>query len=406
VFCEPVGIGYYDPAVKENWVYEDYEHSQNKWQGGKEPGYEYPIVEKNPEFRQAVRHIFEGINESQRAQSLSFYKPAAKDIAVLQKVTGADTIILERVHGQQFTAERHLGALAQDVGLGIAGVAVGRYYVGNSQPQETLESFLVCVEASTGGVLWQHGLFGLQQPSKPAPSFMKQVLESFPNVGEPMNPKYATATPPGAGASPKQETTAGSSTGQSLPTGSLYGRFNLHYHALEQFMGGPYGSAAWGRPQSSSSFLNSYRDKSVKVAGCVSLLDCPRHAVLPYNTEFRVTGLWRGGFMLQAVDSGVEIRFEYRSAYMRGMSIPDYLNLIMSPTAVSYEDLSEVDRQGIEAGEARVGMSKLGVEIALGHPPMHRTPSLEDNRWTYWKDRRRLCVVEFDDSGKVARITG
>ncbi len=215
-----------------------------------------------------------------------------------------------------------------------------------------------------------------------------------------------TASAPGAAASSQGETAPGDSTGSSLPTGSLYSRFNVHYHALERFMGSPYGSSPWGHSTSSSSFLNNYGDKGVKVAGCVSLIDCPRHAVLPYNTEFRVTGPWRGGFMLQAVDSGMEIRFEYRSAYMRGMSIPDYLNLIMSPTAVSYEDLSEVDRQGIEAGEARVGMSKLGVKIALGHPPMHRTPSLEDNRWTYWKDRRRLCIVEFDDSGKVARITG
>jgi len=163
----------------------------------------------------------------------------------------------------------------------------------------------------------------------------------------------------------------------ALPAGSFYSRFNLHYHA----------------------------ERGVKVAGCVNWIDYPGHAFLPYNTEFRV-GPGRSGFTLTTVDSGMQIRFDYASRQMGGMSIPDYLNLIMSPTPVSYDGLSEVDRRGIEAGEARVGMSKEGVKIALGYPPAFRTPSLENNRWTYQRDRRRSRIVEFDDSGKVLRIRG
>jgi hypothetical protein len=78
-----------------------------------------------------------------------------------------------------------------------------------------------------------------------------------------------------------------------------------------------------------------------------------------------------------------------------------YIDLITSPTPVAYDDLSDVDRQGIEAGKALVGMSKEGVKIALGYPARHRTPSLEDNRWTYWRGRHDTYVVEFDADGKV-----
>ncbi len=182
VSCEPVGIGYYDPALRDNWVYEDYEHSEKRWQAGKEPGYEYPIVEKDPALRQAARRIFEGINKSLRAQSLSSYKPAPSDIAVLQKVTGADAIILERVHGQEFTPGRHVGAVMLELFVLNPGT--------HAEPHESVESFLICVEAGTGEVLWQHGLLGFQQPCQPAPSFMRQVLTPFPNIHEPVDPKY------------------------------------------------------------------------------------------------------------------------------------------------------------------------------------------------------------------------
>lgn len=186
VFCEPTGIGYYNPALSENWVYEDYEHSKKRWQSKvRQPGYEYPIVEKDPAFRQALRNIFEGINAAVHAQTLSSYKPSPSDIAVLHKITGADTIMLERVYGEAFTAGRQLGGFMLDIAAGAVGV-----YGSNFQPRELVESFLVCVEATTGDVLWQHGRFVNGTPSQPGGTFMKQVLEPFPKINEPVNPKY------------------------------------------------------------------------------------------------------------------------------------------------------------------------------------------------------------------------
>lgn len=66
-------------------------------------------------------------------------------------------------------------------------------------------------------------------------------------------------------------------------------------------------------------------------------------------------------------------------------------------------NLSAVDQAGIRAAKADVGMSKAAVLLAIGYPPQHRTPSLEDNLWTYWKNRFDRFVLEFQN-GRVTRV--
>ncbi len=65
--------------------------------------------------------------------------------------------------------------------------------------------------------------------------------------------------------------------------------------------------------------------------------------------------------------------------------------------------LSKTDQEGIKTGEAKAGMSKEGVVLAIGYPPMHRTPSLQSDQWTYWRNRWITMQVVFVD-GKVSRV--
>lgn len=123
---------------------------------------------------------------------------------------------------------------------------------------------------------------------------------------------------------------------------------------------------------------------------------------LPYNSQVRV-GSWRNGFILTDIGSGMRILFEYHEGRMR-MSLKDYKALIMSPTPVSYDDLNDIDREGIKVGQAMVGMTKQGVMVALGYPARNETPSIDMNTWTYWKTRFSKLRVEFDDNGKVVSI--
>lgn len=69
-------------------------------------------------------------------------------------------------------------------------------------------------------------------------------------------------------------------------------------------------------------------------------------------------------------------------------------------------DLSRFDsetREAIEAGEVQEGMSKEAVLLARGHPPAHRTPSTDQDSWTYWRNRFNRRVIHFEDD-RVARI--
>ncbi len=79
--------------------------------------------------------------------------------------------------------------------------------------------------------------------------------------------------------------------------------------------------------------------------------------------------------------------------------------MITSETPVSLEQFSELDRKGIKAGTVYTGMTKNGVLTALGYPARHRTPSLENSTWVYWRNRFMTMSVNFDADGTVRSIT-
>ena len=126
------------------------------------------------------------------------------------------------------------------------------------------------------------------------------------------------------------------------------------------------------------------------------------HIIIPVNTPVEF-GRYRRGFTIKNLNDGSLVYFEFNSKNM-GMSAEQYISLITSSKKVDLNELSEIDQKGINSGKALVGMSKKGVRIALGYPAAHRTPSLENNEWVYWRNRFRTNVIEFDTEGKVKEI--
>lgn len=147
VFSEPVGVGYYNPLYKENWVYENYgekREESKKWQiTDKRPAYEYPAVQNNPEFAKTVQSLFEQIELAIYQRRLNTFVPSQNDLEVVRQVTGADTICFNRIYGQKFSTGRKVTAAL------VAGVTL----------QDTLESFFIFADARTGEVLWQNGTY-------------------------------------------------------------------------------------------------------------------------------------------------------------------------------------------------------------------------------------------------------
>jgi len=125
----------------------------------------------------------------------------------------------------------------------------------------------------------------------------------------------------------------------------------------------------------------------------------PPFFILPAGSKVKV-GSSRHGFSLRTED-GKEIIFEYR----RNLPMPrdKYIAKITSSKQFDLGKFNARDRKGIKSGKVSLGMSKAGVVAALGYPPVHKVFSLDDNAWTYWKDRYRTMIIEFK-GGEVANI--
>lgn len=153
----------------------------------------------------------------------------------------------------------------------------------------------------------------------------------------------------------------------------LYNRYNIHYFSKGPVMG----------------------------ASCVNYIGSGMF--LPYNTKCLI-GSWDQGFTVTPEGSDMTIYFEYSSRYMGGMPVDKYIDLIMSPTPVSYPSLSEMDIKGVQMGKALTFMTKPGIQVALGYPAKHKTPTLQCDEWMYWKNRLVKMAITFDANDRVVEI--
>jgi len=127
------------------------------------------------------------------------------------------------------------------------------------------------------------------------------------------------------------------------------------------------------------------------------------HGIIAPNTPMKIED-WHRGFIIHTqTQPKKKVYFLYDEGRMN-MSVADYLKAITAPSPVSLEGLTPKDLEGVSAGRAMVGMTKDGVLTAMGYPARHRTPSLQDREWTYWKNRFTTLVVVFDDAGVVTAI--
>ncbi len=127
------------------------------------------------------------------------------------------------------------------------------------------------------------------------------------------------------------------------------------------------------------------------------------HGIIPPDTPMTIEN-WRNGFIIHTQNKPKKkIYFIYDEGRMR-MPVSVYIQQITAPAPIALEGLAPLDLEGVKAGKAMVGMSKDGVLAALGYPAQHRTPTLQSNEWTYWKNRFTTLVVVFDNNGIVTAI--
>ncbi|MDO6747082.1 hypothetical protein [Gilvimarinus sp. 1_MG-2023] len=124
--------------------------------------------------------------------------------------------------------------------------------------------------------------------------------------------------------------------------------------------------------------------------------------LLPINSEIKVRDI--GGKVVEftLLDDGADLVLINIEKYTQaGMS--EIFDRYFAKSKVSLSSFSAAEREAIEAGDVREGMSKAAVLLARGYPPAHETHSVENDEWKYWRNRFNTRVVHFDN-GRVDRI--
>lgn len=89
--------------------------------------------------------------------------------------------------------------------------------------------------------------------------------------------------------------------------------------------------------------------------------------------------------------------------YHPGKTIHDYLDYMF--TTKNFEaltaGLTDNEINAIESGAILDGMSKKAVFICYGPPPEHSTHSLDSRIWTYWKNKKSIKEVIFNNNNRT-----
>lgn len=127
------------------------------------------------------------------------------------------------------------------------------------------------------------------------------------------------------------------------------------------------------------------------------------HIIIPAGSKIEIRRISGREFRFLVPAKNMVVRFEFNERRM-GMDVNRYIQKITSPSPVSLNELSALDRKGVAQGKAFIGMSRQGVMTALGYPAAHRTPSLSASTYVYWTNRFGTIAVEFNRNGKVKKV--
>ena len=121
---------------------------------------------------------------------------------------------------------------------------------------------------------------------------------------------------------------------------------------------------------------------------------------IPANTKVTMLRAVRNGVVVDV--KGVEVHVLNVSKYT-GLGDGAFIDRNFAATPVDLGRFSKSERDAINKGAVVKGMSKDAVVLSRGYPPSHATPSLDGDRWRYWKNRWATMYVNFQN-GKVSGI--
>jgi hypothetical protein len=127
--------------------------------------------------------------------------------------------------------------------------------------------------------------------------------------------------------------------------------------------------------------------------------------MIPAGTEVSNIKVDEEEILFSTVDDGKKYVVNFKAKFHPGKTTQDYARMMFSENDFDQltKGMSKTEINGIDEGVILVGMSKKAVIVAYGYPPEHKTPSLNDNIWTYWLSKMKSTVIYFNDDGKTMK---
>jgi len=131
--------------------------------------------------------------------------------------------------------------------------------------------------------------------------------------------------------------------------------------------------------------------------------------MIPAGTKVKITSMWDGqfseiSFLVDGQREEFHIRIRSSVTKLPVLKVRDRYFSKTDPLAEGgeFSKFTPEEQKNIKKGVIEKGMSKDAVIMAYGYPPAHKTPSLEGNRWLYWKALKQVVLVEFEGDKVVA----
>lgn len=156
----------------------------------------------------------------------------------------------------------------------------------------------------------------------------------------------------------------------------------------------------WIWPSHNLKCIN-YKGARTKIDVGTEVMNVSKIQTSPYNENENNNDIERISFQLTG--SGKIYTMGFVQRYHPGKSIKDYMeNMVTIKNFDALTDgMSLSEKTAIKTGIIVDGMSKEAVLASYGPPPEHATPSIDNNKWKYWTNKREIKMVYFDNNNKT-----
>ena len=119
---------------------------------------------------------------------------------------------------------------------------------------------------------------------------------------------------------------------------------------------------------------------------------------IPANSKVTLLGAIRQGVVIDYKGQRIEL---HNISKYTGIGNTAFMERMLGKKPVNLSKFNKVERSAIAKGTVVKGMRKDAVLVSRGYPPAHATPSLETEKWRYWKNRWATMYVVFSTNGRV-----